>query len=130
MASFGYIKVPFRDMSLGALNEPRSALHGPYYCCLCNDGMALGASFGFLDTEHDVGCRVFIDYVRACWAVSKRNATWLILLVVICLSQRLSNSCVYVQVVDCCRILVSSIGVDFYHRGEAYVIQDREFQAL
>ncbi|KAI3751978.1 hypothetical protein L2E82_23074 [Cichorium intybus] len=100
MASFGHIKVPFRDMSLGALNEPRSTLHGPYYCCLSNNGMALGGSFGFMDTERDVGCRVFIDsifalidcsrfskrpsvmhrHVRAWWAVSKRNATWLILL--------------------------------------------------
>ncbi|KAI3671984.1 hypothetical protein L2E82_53106 [Cichorium intybus] len=32
-------------------------------------------------------------HVRAWWAVSKRNATWLILPVVICLSQRLSHAC-------------------------------------
>ncbi|KAI3674982.1 hypothetical protein L2E82_51760 [Cichorium intybus] len=33
-------------------------------------------------------------HVRAWWAVSKRNATWLILPVVICLSQRLSHACI------------------------------------
>jgi hypothetical protein len=79
------------------------------------DGMALGASLGLLDMEpDDVGGRVFDGsafalhersrfskrpsvmrrHVRAWWAKSKRNATWLILPVVICLSQRLSHACV------------------------------------
>lgn len=105
---------PFRDASLAALNEPRNGLCGPCILCACIDGMALGASFGLLDTEPHVGCSLFIDaafalversrfskrptimHWHACawWAVSKRNATWLILPVVICLSQRLSHACV------------------------------------
>jgi hypothetical protein len=105
---------PFRDAPLAALNEPRNGLCGPCIHCACNDCMALGASFGLLDMEPDVGCSFFIDAIialiersriskrptimlrHACawWAASKRNATWLILPVVICLSQRLSHACV------------------------------------
>lgn len=56
---------PFCYASLAALNEPRNGLCGPCIRCTCIDGMALGASFGLLDTEPDVGCSFFIDAIFA-----------------------------------------------------------------
>src|SRR5215216_3277685 len=83
-------------------------------CCVCNNDVAYEASFGLLHTELDVGLglhKIFtmpllsvlaspkrlpamLRLVLSWWATSKRNATWLILPVVICLSQRLSHACV------------------------------------
>ena len=65
MASCGLINVFFRNASLAALNEPRSGLYGPFSRCLCNDGMAHGASFGPLDIEPDMGRRIFTDPIFA-----------------------------------------------------------------
>lgn len=93
-------------------DEPCSSLHVPLCWLKCIDVVAPWVLLGILDMGRYVGNGFLMAHflssssvllndsscaprlVPAWCSLSKRNATWLILPVVICLSQRLSHACV------------------------------------